>query len=116
MSIELFRAITPYVTMLLALAFGIFVFFFKWFASEQARSFKDITAAIVSLKNDIKELDDEHQNDQRILLREFIDKESYYLAVGKIDGLIEKIFHQLNENSKALHEVLGGLKEREKNK
>ena len=109
MSVEIFRAVTPYVTFFLAIVIGIIAWFLKWMANGNQREFKDIKNSIGALEREIRALEKERRMDQKYMYEQYVDKEAFYLAVGKTEGLISRIFDQLNELSQSVHKIVGAV-------
>lgn len=109
MTVEIFRAITPYLTFFLAILIGIITWFLKWMANGTRCEFRDLKNKIVSLENEIREVEKERRVDQKYIFEQYVDKESFYLAVGKTEGLISRIFDQLNELSQSVHKIVGAV-------
>lgn len=109
MTVELFRAITPYATFFLAIIIGIIAWFLKWMANGTKGEFKDLKNKIGVLEREIRELEKERHVDQKYMFEQYVDKEAFYLAVGKTEGLISRIFDQLNELSQAVHKIVGAV-------
>ncbi len=108
-TIELFRTITPYVTVLLVVVVGIIGFFLKWLVHLNDRNHREIKEKIALLERETRELDKKRQADLKYMFEEYVSKESFYLAVGKMDGLISRIFDQLNELNRSVNQVIGAL-------
>jgi len=109
MTVEIFRAITPYLTFFLAIIIGIIAWFLKWMANGTQVEFKDLKNKIGVLEGEIRSLEKERHVDQKYMFEQYVDKESFYLAVGKTEGLISRIFDQLNELSQAVHKIVGAV-------
>jgi hypothetical protein len=109
MTVEIFRAITPYLTFFLALLIAIIAWFLKWMANGTRVEFRDLKKNIDSLENEIRGLEKERRVDQKYIFEQYVDKESFYLAVGKTEGLISRIFDQLNELSQSVHKIVGAV-------
>jgi hypothetical protein len=109
MTVEIFRAITPYLTFFLAIIIGIIAWFLKWMASGNNTEFRDLKNKMGVLEGEIRELEKERHVDQKYMFEQYVDKEAFYLAVGKTEGLIRRIFDQLNELSQAVHKIVGAV-------
>ena len=48
------------------------------------------------------------------LFGQFVDKKAFYITVGKIEGLITRIFKQLYELNKLVNQIVGALNAGEK--
>jgi len=109
MTVEIFRAITPYLTFFLAIIIGIIAWFLKWMATGTKGEFNDLKHKIGILEDEIRALEKERRVDQKYMFEQYVDKEAFYLAVGKTEGLISRIFDQLNELSQAVHKIVGAV-------
>ena len=107
MTIEMIRAVTPYVTFFLAIIIAIIAWFLKWMANGTKGEFKDLKKKIDLLEGEIRDLEKERHVEQKYMFEQYVDKESFYLAVGKTEELIRRIFDQLNELSQAVHKIVG---------
>jgi len=116
MTIEIFRAITPYLTFFLAIIIGIIAWFLKWMANGTRGEFKDLKKQLGVLEGEIRALEKERHVDQKYMFEQYVDKEAFYLAVGKTEGLIRRIFDQLNELSQAVHKIVGVVNAKSANK
>ena len=114
MTLEMFRMLTPYITVFVAIGTGILGWFVRWVVTEHNRNFRQIRGEIVRLEREIKELEKGRLADQKYLFEQYVDKESFYLAVGKLDGLISRIYDQLNELNRAVHQMVGAIKNHDK--
>lgn len=115
MTVEIFRAVTPYVTFFLALAVGIMGFFLKFMITQNQRHFEELAKKIENLEEDIKAVDKVHQEDQRAVLENYVHKESFYMAIGKLDAVVSKIFDELKEVSARLNQTIGAINARKNN-
>lgn len=109
MTVEIFRAITPYLTFFLAIIIGIIAWFLKWMANGTHTDFKELKNKIGTLEEEIRHIEKERRVDQKYIFEQYVDKEAFYLAVGKTEGLISRIFDQLNELSQSVHKIVGAV-------
>ncbi len=109
MTVEIFRAITPYLTFFLAIIIGIIAWFLKWMANGTNAELKDLKNKIGALEGEIRGLEKERRMDQKYIFEQYVDKEAFYLAVGKTEGLISRIFDQLNDLSQSVHKIVGAV-------
>lgn len=113
MTLDLFRMFTPYITFFLAIGTGVLGWFVRWMVLEHNSNFREIREEIVRLEIEIKDLEKGRMADQKYLFEQYVDKESFYLAVGKMDGLISRIFDQLTELNRTVHQMMGVIKNHE---
>ena len=109
MTVEIFRAITPYITFFLSIVIGVIAWFLKWMANGNRREFTELKKSIGALEGEIREMEKERRVDQKYMYEQYVDKEAFYLAVGKTEGLIGRIFDQLNELGQAVHKIVGAI-------
>ncbi|PIQ96534.1 MAG: hypothetical protein COV67_08975 [Nitrospinae bacterium CG11_big_fil_rev_8_21_14_0_20_56_8] len=115
MSSESFQALTPYINLLLVLGVGIIGWFLRWMVAQNLRHLTEIRTEILKIENDVKELERHRQTDLKYMYEHYVNKEAFYVAVGKTEGLISRIFDQLNELSRSVNRVIGVIDVREKN-
>lgn len=61
------------------------------------------------LKKTYRDLERVRQDDQKQLFEQYVDKKAFYVAVGKNEALISRIFKQLNELAKSVNQIVGAL-------
>ena len=67
------------------------------------------------MENIIWKLERTRQQDKKFIFEQFVDKKAFYIIVGKIEGLITRIFKQLYELNKLVNQIVGALNAGEKN-
>ena len=67
------------------------------------------------MENIIWKLERTRQQDKKFIFGQFVDKKAFYITVGKIEGLITRIFKQLYELNKLVNQIVGALNAGEKN-
>jgi hypothetical protein len=67
------------------------------------------------MENIIWKLERTRQQDKKFIFEQFVDKKAFYITVGKIEGLITRIFKQLYELNKLVNQIVGALNAGEKN-
>ena len=50
-----------------------------------------------------------NQDDQKYLFEQYVDEKAFYVAVGRNEALISRIFKQLNEFAKPVNQIVGAL-------
>jgi len=108
-TVELFRVVTPYITFFLAVIIAIIAWFLKWIAGDTAKEFSEMKGKISGLELEVRQLEKERRKDQKYMFEQYLEKEAFYIAVGKTEGLIGRIFDQLNELSQAVHQIIGAV-------
>lgn len=109
MSLELFRAITPWISFLLLMGLGTIGWLIRWMLGENLRRFRDFKDNLENIENSIRDLERIRQDDQKYFLEQYVDKKAFYVAVGKNEALISRIFKQLNELAKSVNQIVGAL-------
>ncbi len=114
MTLELFRTLTPWVTSFAILILGIVGWFVRWMIGENNRRLNEFKQNLEDMENIIRELERTRQEDQKYIFEQYVDKKAFYIAVGKTEGLITRIFKQLNELNKSVNQIVGALNAGEK--
>jgi hypothetical protein len=114
MTLELFRTLTPWMTLFAILILGIVGWFVRWMIGENNRRLNEFKQNLEDMENIIRELERTRQEDQKYIFEQYVDKKAFYIAVGKTEGLITRIFKQLNELNKSVNQIVGALNMGEK--
>ena len=114
MTLELFRTLTPWITSLAILILGTVGWLIRWMIGENNRRLNDFKQNLEDMENIIRELERTRQDDQKYIFEQYVDKKAFYIAVGKTEGLITRIFKQLNELNKSVNQIVGALNVGEK--
>jgi hypothetical protein len=109
MSLDFFKALTPWISFFLLLGLGIIGWLIRWMLSENLRRFHDFKESIEDIENSLRDLERVRQDDQKYLFEQYVDKKAFYVAVGKNEALISRIFKQLNELAKSVNQIVGAL-------
>ena len=109
MSLELFRALTPWISLLLLLGLGIISWLIRWMLAENLLRFRDFKENLEDIESALRDLERVRQDDQKYLFEQYVDKKAFYIAVEKNEALISRIFKQLNELAKSVHQIAGAL-------
>ncbi len=109
MTLELFKTLTPWITFFILLILGTVGWFIRWMISENNRRLSEFRQSLEDIENIIRELERKRQEDQKYIYEQYVDKKAFYIAVGKTEGLITRIFKQLNELSKSVNQIVGAL-------
>ena len=109
MSLELFRALTPWVSLLLLLGLGTIGWLIRWMLAENLSRFRDFKKNLEEIETSLRDLERGRQDDQKYLFEQYVDKKAFYVAVGKNEALISRIFKQLNELAKSVNQIVGAL-------
>jgi hypothetical protein len=114
MTLELFRTLTPWMTFFAILILGVAGWFVRWMIGENNRRLNEFKQNLEDMENIIQELERKRQEDQKYIFEQYVDKKVFYIAVRKTEGLITRIFKQLNELNKSVNQIVGALNAGEK--
>ena len=114
MTLELFRTLTPWLTFFAILTLGTVGWFVRWMIGENNIRLNDFKQNLEDMENILRELERTRQDDQKYIFEQYVDKKAFYIAVGKTEGLITRIFKQLNELNKSVNQIVGALNAGEK--
>jgi len=114
MTLELFKTLTPWMTFFAILILGIVGWFVRWMIGENNRRLNEFKQNLEDMENIIRELERTRQEDQKYIFEQYVDKKAFYVSVGKTEGLITRIFKQLNELNKSVNQIVGALNAGEK--
>ncbi|MBT5469963.1 MAG: hypothetical protein HOK41_05125 [Nitrospina sp.] len=109
MTLELFKTLTPWISFFILLTLGTVSWFVRWMISENNRRLSEFRQSLEDIENIIRELERTRQDDQKYIFEQYVDKKVFYIAVGKTEGLITRIFKQLNELNKSVNQIVGAL-------
>jgi hypothetical protein len=109
MSLDLFQAITPWVSFLLLLGLGIIGWLIRWMLTDNLCRFRDLKEKLEEVEGSLRDLERVRQDDQKYQFEQYVDKKAFYVAVGKNEALISRIFKQLNELAKSVNQIVGAL-------
>lgn len=109
MSLELFRALTPWISLLILLGLGIIGWLIRWMLAENLGRFQDFKENLEDIESSLRVLEKARQDDQKYMFEQYVDKKAFYVAIGKNEALIGRIFKQLNELAKSVNQIVGAL-------
>jgi hypothetical protein len=109
MSLELFRALTPWISLLILLGLGTIGWLIRWLLSENLVRFRDLKENLEVIENSLRVLERARHDDQKYVFEQYVDKKVFYVSVGKNEALIGRIFKQLNELAKSVNQIIGAL-------
>ena len=92
MNLELFRALTPWITLLLLFGVGTIGWLLRWMLADNLRRFSDFKKNIEDIEGLLRDIDRIRQDDQKYFFEQYVDKKAFYVAVGKNEALISSIF------------------------
>lgn len=118
MTVDIIRAVTPYVTLVLMVGVWIIGWLVKRLIAESAQHFADLKKELKDkidqrsgqlekrmdkLERDLQKLETSRLADQKYLYEQFVPKEGFYRAVGKTESSIGRIFKLINQLNQMVH-------------
>ncbi len=122
MTLELFRAMTPFLTLGLVFGMGFVSWLVKKLIVENGRHFLDLKKelkdkidqksrffekGIDRLERDIEKMESSRQTDQKYFDERFMSKENFYLSFEKTERSINEIFKQIYELGRLVNQNIG---------
>lgn len=122
MTLEIFRALTPFITLALVFGMGMVSWLIKRLIGENVLHFHDLKKElkdkieqksrifekrIDKVEQEIEKLESSRHVDQRYLYERFVSKENYYLSFEKTERSINEIFKQIYELGRMVNQILG---------
>ncbi len=113
MSIEIFRALTPYITLALVIGVGATGWFVRRLITDTAAHFADLKEdmgrRLDKVEEDIQALETARLADQKYLHEKFVTSQVFYMSVGETKALVSKIFDELKEVNRLVNQTLGSM-------
>lgn len=109
MSLDIFRALTPWISLFLLLGLGTIGWLIRWMLAENLHRFHDFKEKLDDIESSLRDLERVRQDDQKYQFEQYIGKKAFYVTVGKNEAVISKIFKQLNELAKSVNQIVGAL-------
>ena len=125
MTLEIFRALTPFITLALVFGMGMVSWLIKRLIGENVLHFHDLKKElkdkieqksrifekrIDKVEQEIEKLESSRHVDQRYLYERFVSKENFYLSFEKTERSINEIFKQIYELGRMVNQILGANK------
>ena len=122
MTLELFRAMTPFLTLGLVFGMGFVSWMVKKLIDENGRHFLDLKKELKDkidqksrffekridrLERDIEKMESSRQTDQKYFDERFMSKENFYLSFEKTERSINEIFKQIYELGRLVNQNIG---------
>ena len=122
MTLELFRAMTPFITLGLVFGMGCVSWLVKRLIGENGRHFLDLKKELMDkidqksrifekridrLERDIEKMESSRQIDQKYFDQRFMSKENFYLSFEKTERSINEIFKQIYELGRMVNQNIG---------
>lgn len=117
MTVEIFRVITPYITLLLMIGVWVVGWLIKRLIAESSQHFSDLKKELKhkidqrswelekrmdKLERDLEKLEASRLADQKYLYEQFVSKEGFYRTVGKTESSIGRIFKLINDLNRTM--------------
>ena len=77
MNLELFRALTPWISFLLLLGLGTIGWLIRWMLAENLRRFRDFKENLEDIESSLRDLERVRQDDQKYLFENIKDINIY---------------------------------------
>ncbi len=118
MTLEIFRAVTPFITLLLMIGVWVIGWLVKRLIAENCQHFADLQKELKhkidqrswelekrmdKLERDLEKLEASRLVDQKYLYEQFVSKEGFYRTVGKTESSIGRIFKLINQLNRTVH-------------
>ena len=112
MTLEIFRTVTPFITLLLMIGVCVIGWLVKRLITESSQNFSDLKKELKhkidqrswelekrmdKLERDLEKLEASRLADQKYLYEQFVSKEGFYRTVGKTESSIGRIFKLINQ-------------------
>ena len=122
MTLELFRAMTPFLTLGLVFGMGFVSWLVKRLIGENGRHFLDLKKELKDkidqksrffekridrIERDIEKMESSRQTDQKYFDERFMSKENFYLSFEKTERSINEIFKQIYELGRLVNQNIG---------
>jgi hypothetical protein len=120
MTLELLRAVTPFITLLLMIGVWVIGWLVKRLIADSSRHFADLKKELKhnidqrswelekrmdKLERDLEKLEASRLVDQKYLYEQFVPKEGFYRTVGKTESSIGRIFKLIDDLNKSIHRL-----------
>jgi C4-dicarboxylate-specific signal transduction histidine kinase len=121
MTLEIFRAVTPFITLLLMIGVWMIGWLVKRLIAESSQHFSDLKKELKhkidqrswelekrmdKLERDLEKLEASRLADQKYLYEQFVSKEGFYRTVGKTESSIGRIFKLINQLNRTVHQSI----------
>lgn len=122
MTLELFRALTPFLTLGLVFGVGFVSWLIRRLINESARHFFELKKELKDkidqksrifekridrLERDIEKIESAYHRDQKYFDERFMTKENFYLSFEKTERSINEIFKQIYELGRMVNQNIG---------
>ena len=120
MTLEIFRTVTPFITLSLMIGVWVIGWLVQRLITENSQHFDDLKKELKhkidqrswelekrmdKLERDLEKLESSRLVDQKYLYEQFVSKEGFYRTVGKTESSIGRIFKPINELNQTVHRL-----------
>jgi len=120
MTLEIFRAVTPFITLLLMIGVWVIGWLVRRLIADSHLHFADLKKELKhkidqrswelekrmdKLERDLEKLEASRLVDQKYLYEQFVSKEGFYRTVGKTESSIGRIFKLINQLNRTVHQL-----------
>ena len=120
MTLEIFRTVTPFITLFLMIGVWVIGWLVKRLIAESGQHFDDLKKELKhkidqrswelekrmdKLERDLEKLEASRLVDQKYLYEQFVSKEGFYRPVGRTESSIGRIFKLINELNQTVHQL-----------
>ena len=120
MTLEIFRAVTPFITLVLMIGVWVVGWLVRRLIAESSQNFADLKKELKhkidqrswelekrmdKLERDLEKLETSRLADQKYLYEQFVPKEGFYRTVGKTESSIGRIFKLINQLNQTVHQL-----------
>jgi len=121
MTLEIFRAVTPFITLLLMIGVWVISWLVRRLIADSSQHFSDLKKELKhkidqrswelekrmdKLERDLEKLEASRLADQKYLYEQFVSKEGFYRIVGKTESSIGRIFKLIHQLNRAIHQSM----------
>jgi len=118
MTLEIFRTVTPFITLLLMIGVWVISWLVRRLIADSSQHFSDLKKELKhkidqrswelekrmdKLERDLEKLEASRLADQKYLYEQFVSKEGFYRTVGKTESSIGRIFKLIHQLNKMVH-------------
>ncbi len=119
-TVEMFRAVTPFITLLLMIGVWVTGWLVRRLIADSSQHFSDLKKElkhkidqrswelekrIDKLERDLEKLEASRLVDQKYLYEQFVPKEGFYRTVSKTESAIGRIFKLINQLNQTVHQL-----------
>ena len=121
MTLELFRTLTPFITLLLMVGVWVIGWLVRRLIADSSQHFSDLKKElkhkidqrswelekrIDKLERDLQKLEASRLADQKYLYEQFVPKEGFYRSISKTESAIGRIFKLIHQLNRTVHQSI----------